>query len=126
MKIILGELETFTYTTPNGRTITWDITKAQEIIRQRNEQPEEVPKIAMEVFVEKNQPGPARYDSVDPSIPGIAAPILWEGTAMYTLVDGNHRNMRALRDGLPFFVHLLTAQESRDCILSISDPTLIP
>jgi sirohydrochlorin ferrochelatase len=116
----------FTYTLPDGQQITWDITRALAHLKAITWQTVEIPRDQMQLIVEKNEHDPQRYGLVDPSIPGIAAPIVWEGARMYILIDGTHRTGRALRDGLSFFAHLLTDEGSRDCVLSISDPSLIP
>jgi hypothetical protein len=56
-------------------------------------------------------------DHVTPSIPGIVCHVFVptiDGTVVRAtrLIDGHHRAARCLRDGLTFFVHVLTEQES--------------
>lgn len=56
-------------------------------------------------------------DHVDTKFPGIMAHCWYpmpDGTVAHghVLIDGNHRAARCLRDKLPYFVHLLSEEES--------------
>jgi hypothetical protein len=56
--------------------------------------------------------------------PGIAAPILWQGTpdiappgVVYILIDGIHRAVRAYREGQRFYCLILSDEQSRACLI---------
>jgi hypothetical protein len=59
---------------------------------------------------------------VNPAYPGIIAHLYYpvapgEEVEAHLLIDGNHRAARCLRDGRPYFVYLLTPEESRAVLL---------
>lgn len=120
--------QVFEYTFYRGGLIIWNIDKAKELIAQGKfvtELPIEPEQ--MRIIVERYDSDPAHYDDVDPSIPGISAPIINDdGSIIYVLIDGIHRCGRAFRDGLGFSARFLSDEDSRSCILYISDPRLIP
>lgn len=121
------ELVTYIFTFDDGHTIQWNITQALKYVAQLEaSQAIEVPGEALRIFVANNTPDPQRYDLVDPTIPGIAAPIRTEGRIEYILIDGNHRAGRALRDGLPFRAYTLSDIASRSCILHCTNWSYVP
>jgi hypothetical protein len=63
-----------------------------------------------------NDTNPSHLDHVDPNIPGIACVCGYAGEQpLLVLIDGSHRAARCLRDNIPFFVYLLSEEESRRC-----------
>ena len=65
-------------------------------------------------------------DHVDPSIPGLIAHswlTLDDGEVArgHVLIDGHHRAARCLRDGRPFFVYVLSEEESDSVLLRHPD-----
>jgi hypothetical protein len=114
-------LETFRYKFPTGEPdIVWDIGAARQAVTAGailSPEPVKIEPAMMREISEANEWDPARLDHADPDEPGIAAPILDEGQIIYILIDGQHRNARALRDGKPFSAYLLTDQASRACVL---------
>ena len=64
---------------------------------------------------------------VDPSIPGIGAPLRIPslGVVSYILIDGTHRCVRAYLEKLPFGAKLLTDEAAKRCLVR-ADPELIP
>jgi len=123
----LLQLETYLYTFDDGHTIRWNITQAVSYVQGLPlSAAVPIPRADLQVFVDNNEPDPARYDLVDCRVPGIAAPILSEGAVVYTLIDGNHRAGRALRDGLPFSAYILTDEASRSCIIHCTNWSYVP
>jgi hypothetical protein len=117
---VLGEIhfQRFVYEVPNVGTLEYSITCAQAAIdRGAIEATVLMTEEQMRDVVAKNEIDHARLDDVDPAVPGIGAPIVWEGAIIYILIDGSHRCARALRDGTPFRVHLLTDQAAADCLV---------
>ncbi len=60
---------------------------------------------------------PERIDAVDPTIPGIGVPLSHAGQLFYILIDGTHRAVKALRDGVKFEARLLTDAAARRCFI---------
>lgn len=127
--------QTFRYFLPGEPDIVWDINAAENIIRRGTAgalgflelpAPQPIPPDQMRSIAEKNAWDPAMIHLADPSVPGIAAPLINEGAIMWVLIDGMHRNARALRDGLPFAAWLLSDQGSRLCLLTDPRPDRIP
>jgi hypothetical protein len=58
---------------------------------------------------------------VDPSIPGIISHVFYpqDGGIVqgHVFIDGHHRAARALQLNRPFFVHVLSEEESRQILL---------
>ena len=109
----------FTFDEPQDGDAIWDITLAQAcVIAGHTVACVEIPRSEMQSIAERNEWDPARLDAVDPAVPGIAVPLVCDGRVMYVLVDGMHRNARALRDGRPFKAHLLTDDASLACLIS--------
>jgi len=110
--------EAFRYDVPNVGFVRWDVTLAQECVAAgqiRTTVP--IEPAEMQNIAQRNSWEPAKLPFVDPSLPGIAAPLVWDGAIHYVLIDGNHRLARALQDGLPFSAHLLTDEAARRCVI---------
>lgn len=65
---------------------------------------------------------PQHVQHVDPRFPGIIAQIWYPepgGTVLHgnTLIDGHHRAARCLQDNLPYFVHVLSEEESQRILI---------
>ena len=117
-----GLREGYTYDVPGGGQVRWCVTSARALIEANPAanvfRVEEIPLSEMAEIAKRTSWDPARLDEVDPSIPGIAAPIvLPEYGVVYILIDGLHRNARALRDGHTFHARLLTDGVARQCLL---------
>ena len=120
------KLRRFTYTIPDVGGITWDINRAMaEVDAGQVLATLEVPRDQLESIREKNSWDPGVVAKADPSQPGIGAPIVHEGRVIYVLIDGTHRAVRALQDGVPFMACLLTDEAARRCVLR-GDDALLP
>jgi hypothetical protein len=64
-----------------------------------------------------NQYSPAHLEHIDPAQPGIACAIDYteDLSPVLCLIDGTHRAARCVRDGISFFVYMLTEEESVRC-----------
>ena len=115
-----GVHESFRFTFENGDgDALYDITIAKAcVVAGWTVACVEIPRAMMADIAERNEWDPARLDRVDPAIPGIGVPMLLDGAVIYALVDGMHRNARALRDGLPFKAHLLTDDAAQACLIA--------
>jgi hypothetical protein len=118
---VLWIQQTFRYKFPTGEPdIVWDIGAARQAVTRGLTvlpEPVRIEPAMMRDISESNEWDPERLDGVDPDEPGIAAPIIDEGRVIYILIDGQHRNARALRDGKAFSAYILTDQASRACVL---------
>jgi hypothetical protein len=114
-----GRVPVFRYTIPGEATqLIWSITAALQAVKDGlTIGCVAIPPEEMQAIADRNEWDASRLDAVDPTIPGIAAPILHEGEAQWILIDGQHRNARALRDGLGFKAWLLREDVSRACLL---------
>lgn len=113
-----GEHECFNFIFVDGATAAWDVTLAQAFVAMGHTIAlSEIGREAMQAIADRNSWDPAKLDRVDPAQPGISVPIVHEGQVIYQLIDGMHRNARALRDGLPFSAYLLTDEASRACLI---------
>ena len=109
--------ETYTYEWPGG-SATWNIAKAKQcILDGRAAGWNDVPRDQLQIIADRYEYDEAKVTLADPSIPGIAAPILDQDQVVYVIVDGIHRAVRAYRDGQPFIVLILSDSDSRTCIL---------
>jgi hypothetical protein len=99
-----------------GDWYEFDVDKAKEMVRDGRE-PVEVEPESVLASVEGSHIDECHVDHVDPSIPGLIAHVWYEDEDQslhgHILIDGNHRAARCLRDGRPFFAHILTEEESR-------------
>lgn len=114
-----GRHESFRYQIPGEPDILWDVTIARAALEAGYLLTEvEIPRSEMQEIANRNAWDPVKLDAVDPAIPGIGAPlVLPQLGVIYVLIDGLHRNARALRDGLPFRARLLTDDAARACFL---------
>lgn len=111
-----------------GGYVRWDVTAAKAavaagaVITRSTMALEDMAEIAA-----RNDWDEAVVAKADPAQPGIAAPIIVPGLGVvYTLIDGTHRCVAALRRGQPFVADLLTDEASRRCIVALTDPELVP
>lgn len=119
-------VEGFTYHTILGQTIRWNVTQAQEEVKAGHVLVRtEIDRPAMQDIANANEWTEEGVADADPSIDGIAAPLLAMGTVIYVLIDGTHRLVRAMRDGKPFFAKLLTDDANRRCVVS-ADEGMVP
>lgn len=132
---VIGELtvQVFRYQIPGEPgDVVWNVTAALaavargEIVATVTMDP-----AALRDLCRRNTWDPHHIDEVDPSIPGIGAPLVFdpathvcpEGSApgkgiYYVTIDGLHRAARCLRDELPFKVQLLTDAAAKACLIS--------
>lgn len=116
----------FTYTTERGHQLMWDVTRAKAEVAAGHTiatvpiAPSELAEIAA-----RNDWTAARVAIADPTLPGIGAPMVWEGSVIYILIDGTHRAVRAHQTDGVFSAHLLTDEAARRCLLS-GPPALMP
>ena len=122
MELAIGEsrIETFRFTFENGDgeaiylvTLAKVLVEAGQVVACI-----EIPQAMMSEIAQRNEWDPAKLDRADPSIPGIAVPMINDGQIQYTLIDGMHRLARAIRDGLSFKAHLLTDDAARACLIT--------
>ena len=118
--------ETFTYEIPGYGTLHWNVTHAQRAVAAGQvEAHVTVDREQLAAIAAKNEWTQARVDQADPTIPGIGAPVIWQGQIIYILIDGTHRAVRAHQTGVPFEADLLTEAASRACLIA-GVPGLIP
>lgn len=96
----------------------FDIDRAREIVLDGREAVELEPD-DVRFSVDVSRIYEEHLDHVDTQYPGIIAHYWYpmpNGTieSGHLLIDGHHRAARCLRDGIPFFVHLLTEEESEE------------
>jgi hypothetical protein len=120
--------QTYRYTIPGERDIAWDVELARFLVRNPANV---VTTVTLDLasqqdIAAKNEIEEAHLPKVDPSEPGIGAALYDEGHIAYVLIDGQHRNVRAMRDGVPFRVHLLTDAASRRCLIEGDDHPRMP
>jgi hypothetical protein len=122
-------VEAFRYKIPGEPDIVWNVTLARLAVA-RGEVAQPLPvKIApadMLAIAQANEWDPARIEQADCDRPGIAAPLIMEGRVAYILIDGQHRNARAVREGRSFSAYLLTDEASRACVLEPEPPASHP
>lgn len=115
--------ERFRYEWDNGDPpMVWDITKAKELVACQQTigtEPKAIDHDAMIVLDQGNVLDDAVVAKADPSVPGIAAPIVDTDKQMviYVLIDGQHRLRKALRTGQGFTAWLLTDAAARACTI---------
>jgi stress-induced morphogen len=92
----------------------FDVEHARRIVADGGHFEFEVEPSLIELMLAVNEEHtPEHIDHVDPTRPGIIA----QRFGGYTLIDGNHRARRCLRDQLRFRVHALTLHESMECLI---------
>ena len=103
----------------------FDIDRAREMIMDGREaielEPEDVKYSINDCRIYSEH-----LDHVETKYPGIIAYYLYplpDGTVIQgtLMIDGHHRAARCVRDGLPFFVQILTEDESMDIMLKSPD-----
>ena len=97
-------------------TFKFDIDLAREILSDGRE-PVEMDADDIQYSLDRCEINEGHIDHVDPTIPGIVTHVFvpdQEGNVHHAtrLIDGHHRAARCLRDGLPYFVRVLTEEES--------------
>ena len=110
--------ETFDYDISQVGRITWNVTLAKQLIARRDQGLVIIERVEMQAIADWSAFDEAHIRDVNPQVPGIGAPILWEGRIIFVLIDGIHRNVRALREGLSFQARLLTDEDARRCVIS--------
>jgi len=98
----------------------FDVTLAREIVGDGREKIELEPE-DVEYSVNRCEVNEKHIPHVDPTIPGIVAHVFFptpEGVVRGTrLIDGHHRAARCLQDGIPYYIRVLTEEESVKCLL---------
>ena len=94
----------------------FDVRKACELTSDGREKIELEPD-DVRYSVGKNKINEGHVTHVDPSIPGIVSHLYHQeddGSLLHghRLIDGNHRATRCLQLGIPFYVYVLTEEES--------------
>lgn len=107
------------------RLYKFDIDRAREIVLDGREAVELEPD-DVRFSVDVCRIYEEHLDHVDTKYPGIIAHYWYplpDGTVAHghLLIDGHHRAARCLRDGLPYYVHILTEAESRAVTLRAPD-----
>lgn len=112
-----GGEETYGY---HKRSWVYDVDQARELVSSGREAVE-LECDDVRYLVDSSRIHTQHLDHVDTQYPGILAHLwgpgadgAWEHG--HLLIDGNHRAARCLRDGLPFFVYLLTEEESEQIL----------
>lgn len=121
--------QTFRYTIPNEQPdIVWDTGLAAKLaaIPSNIVAAVPIPLDQMAEIAAKNEWKEEHVARVDPAQPGLGAAIYEDGRIVYILIDGQHRNVRAMREGLPFYVRLLTDEASRACVVSGAEHWRLP
>ena len=126
-------IEAFTLTNYRGETLRWNVTKALELVAAgRVIRKERLSAEVMLSVAENNEWTDDGVANADPSVPGIAAPVVENGAVMFVLIDGIHRCVRSIVDlasgvegAKPFEAWLLTADANRECLM-IAPDYLVP
>jgi hypothetical protein len=122
-KVMRGELswdtETFDYDVPGLGRWTWDVTAAKQILTTWTREALPMPAEVTADIARQYRYAEERLPLVDPALPGIAASFWYppEQRRVLVLIDGTHRCVRAMREGRPFHVFLLSEAESDSCLL---------
>ena len=111
--------QTFVYEIPGEPDLVWNIDLARELARDPANLVTTVPILEKDArdIAAGNSWEAEHLPNVDPGEPGIGAPLFDKGQVCYILIDGQHRNARALADGRNFEARLLTDQASRACLI---------
>lgn len=113
-----GGEETFGYF---GGMYLFDVDMARELVAD-GRQPVELEPEDVAFSVDNSRIHLQHLAHVDLKYPGIIAHYWYttpdgEELVGHVLIDGHHRAARALQEGVPFWVYLLTADESRQILL---------
>lgn len=106
--------ETFRY---SKNVYKFDVDLARELVSDGRETVE-LDRDDVQYCVDTSRIYPEHVQHVDPRWPGIIAQMWYpepDGTVAHgsTLIDGHHRAARCLQDDLPYYVYLLTEEESQ-------------
>ena len=98
------------------KSYVFDIDLAREIVADGRELVE-LDSEDVDDAIDRCQINEGHLAHVDPSFPGIVGHLFFrddDGTYIrgHRLIDGHHRATRCKRDGLPFYVYVLTEEES--------------
>ena len=99
----------------------FDVDKARQLVSDGRE-PVELEPDDVRFSVDTSRIYPQHVQHVNPEYPGIIAHIWYpepDGNVLHghVLIDGHHRAARCLELERPYFVHLLTEEESREVML---------
>ncbi len=94
----------------------FDIDLAREIVSDGRE-PVELDPDDISYSLDRCEINEGHIDHVNLAFPGIVSHVFFpdkDGTVHHAhrLIDGHHRAARCLREGLPFYVHVLSEEES--------------
>jgi hypothetical protein len=126
-----AHIEVYTYTFHNGDEVMWDISMAKHIVETHPEaivKTIELPTDVLRDLSTHNEWTEERVKSCDPSQPGLAAVVMGKRDGdgpdvpqyFAIVIDGTHRGVKALREGKPFSVRVLSDTASRACALFCS------
>jgi len=104
-----------------ARKYVFDVDRARELVSDGRE-PVELEREDVEFSVQNCRIYPQHVAHVDTRYPGIIAHIWYpeangEWVHGHVLIDGNHRAARCLQLDLPYYVHVLTEEESREILI---------
>lgn len=121
-----GGAETFRYM---GNVYRFDIDLARQIINDGREKIELEPD-DVRFSVDSSRIYEQHLEHVDTQYPGIIAHIWYpepDGTILqgHVLIDGHHRAARCLQLGIPYYVQILSEEESRVVLLEGPDAEAI-
>ncbi len=110
--------ETFRYM---KRLYRFDVDKARKLVRDGRE-PVELEPDDVKFSVETSHIYSQHVKHVNPKYPGIIAHVFYpepDGNVLHghVLIDGHHRAARCLELDRPYFVYLLSEEESREVLL---------
>jgi hypothetical protein len=109
--------ETFLYM---DRQFVFDVDRARQIVSD-GRSPVQLDHDDVRFAVETCRVNRNHVPHVDPAIPGIISHVFYpqDGKMIqgHVFIDGHHRAARALDLDRPFFVHVLTEDESRQIVL---------
>lgn len=120
-------IEKFSYEVPGYRPVAWNINIAKELVESgRVVRRVEIDREELRNIMTRNAWDEEGVARADPSKPGIGAPIVdhVNKCVLYVLIDGTHRAVRALRDGVPFTANLLTDAAAEACTICGPDSLL--
>lgn len=117
--------ETFWYM---AHKYLYDVDAAREIVSDGREEVE-LDEESTRFAVDSSELNPGHLPHVNTQFPGIIAHIRYqteEGEIVrgHLLIDGHHRAARCLQDNIPFFVYLLSEEESE--VILLKSPPLPP
>lgn len=99
----------------------FDVDLARQLVQDGRE-PVEVDEASVKQSVEWTVIHPEHVKHVNTDYPGIVTHVWYplengERVHGHLLIDGNHRAARCLQEGIPFFAHVLTEEESLQIVL---------